>query len=220
MTPYLLCALAFGQMCAFDTILTWVGVKGAYYATHAIHNAAVAYLTLPDIVHTVSRFNAIGEYPTNYDAVALVFALHFYHIAMYFKKFKTDDWLHHILMIFIAMPIGLLVESGSLLGYSLFFTTGLPTILDYILLVGVRNGWVHPLTEKRVNHQLQLWLRAPGAVSHATLTIAYILSKGGGLSFIWIPPFLTYWNGLYFADQVIVDHTKRLFIRDELLTEV
>jgi hypothetical protein len=207
-------------MCAFDTLLRWLRVKGEYYATHAIHNAAVAYLTLPDVVHSFTQFNAIGEYPVNTNAVALVFALHFYHIAMYFKKFKTDDWLHHILMIFIAMPLGLLVESGSLLGYSLFFTTGLPTILDYILLVGVRNGWVHPLTEKRVNHQLQLWLRAPGAVSHATLTVAYILTKGEGIGFIWIPPLLTYWNGLYFADQVIVDHTKRLAIRDELLTEV
>ena len=128
---------------------------------------------------------------------------------MYFKSFKTDDWLHHILMIFVAMPIGLSVESGSLIGYSLFFTTGFPTILDYCMLVGVRNGWLHPLTEKRVNHQLQLWLRAPGAVSHATLTVAYILTHKGGMGLIWLPPVLTYWNGLYFLDQVIVDHTKR-----------
>lgn len=220
MNTYLLCALAFGQMCALDTLLTWMRVKGAYYATHAIHNTAVAYLTLPDVVHTFTQFNAISEYPVNYNAAALVFALHFYHIAMYFRKFKTDDWLHHILMIFVAMPIGLIVESGSLLGYSLFFTTGLPSILDYILLVGVRNGWIHPLTEKRVNHQLQLWIRAPGAVSHATLTIAYILTKGGGNGFIWLPPLLTYWNGLYFADQVIVDHARRSAEKDIFLTEV
>jgi hypothetical protein len=217
MNPYLLCALAFGQMCAFDAALSAFRVKGAYYATHAIHNSAVAFLTFPDVIHTFTQFNQIGEYPINYNAIALVFALHFYHIAMYFRNFKTDDWLHHILMIFVAMPIGLLVESGSLIGYSLFFTTGLPSILDYILLVGVRNGWLHPLTEKRVNHQLQLWLRAPGAVSHATLTVAYILTQGGGLGLIWIPPFLTYWNGLYFADQVIVDHARRLVKNEEYL---
>lgn len=217
MNPFLLAALAFGQMCALDAGLTMFRVKGAYYLVHALHNTAVAYLTFPDVVHSFTNFTEISSYPVNTNAAALVFALHFYHIAMYFKRFKFDDWLHHILMIFIAMPIGVLVESGSLLGYSLFFTTGLPSILDYILLVGVRNGWLHPLTEKRVNHQLQLWLRAPGAVSHATLTVAYILRQNGGVGMFWIPPILTFWNGLYFADQVIVDHARRSAEHEETL---
>ena len=41
---------------------------------------------------------------------------------------------HHILMIGIALPIGWFVDSKSLLGYSLFFTTGLPGGIDYFLL--------------------------------------------------------------------------------------
>jgi hypothetical protein len=209
MNPFLLAALAFGQMCALDVGISMLRVKGAYYLVHALHNTAVAYLTFPDVVHSLTHFTEISSYPINTHAIALVFALHFYHIAMYYRKFKVDDWLHHILMIFVAMPIGMSVEAGSLMGYSLFFTTGLPSILDYLLLVGVRNGWLHPLTEKRVNHQLQLWLRAPGAVSHATLTVAYLLQTNTSLGLVWIPPALTYWNGLYFANQVIIDHVKR-----------
>jgi hypothetical protein len=196
-------------MCALDYLLQTFRLQGSYYAVHGLHNIVVAYLTAPDVMHSFTNFNSISDYPINTNAASIVFALHFYHIAMYYKKFKLDDWLHHILMIFVAMPIGLLVEAGSLLGYSLFFTTGFPSILDYVLLFGVRNAWLHPLTEKRVNHQLQLWLRAPGAVSHATLTIAYLFTRGAGAGLFWIPPLLTYWNGLYFADQVIVDHARR-----------
>jgi hypothetical protein len=211
MNPLFLTTLAFGQMCALDYLLTICRFQGTYYAIHAIHNTAIAFLTAPDVINSFTNFSEIHTYPINYDAASLVFALHFYHIAIYRNKFKTDDWLHHILMIFVALPIGLSVPSGSLLGYSLFFTTGAATILDYILLFGVRNGWLHPLTEKRVNHQLQLWIRAPGAVSHATLTIAFRLIKREEAVplLAWIPPILTYWNGLYFADQVIADHTRR-----------
>jgi len=192
-----------------DVGISLLRVKGAYYLIHALHNTAVAYLTFPDVVHSLTHFTDISSYPMNTQAIALVFALHFYHIAMYYRRFKMDDWLHHVLMIFVAMPIGMAVESGSLMGYSLFFTTGMPSILDYFLLVGVRNGLVHPLTEKRVNHYLQLWMRAPGAVSHATLTVAYLLHTNTSFGLVWIPPALTYWNGLYFANQVIKDYVKR-----------
>jgi len=220
LSPFFITALAFGQMCALDAILSFCRLNGSYYAVHGIHNAVIAYLTAPDVLYSYTNFSEISSYPVNHTAVSIVVALHLYHIAMYYKKFKYDDWLHHIMMIFVAIPVGLSIPSGSLMGYSLFFTTGAPTVLDYALLFGVRNGWLHPLTEKRVNHQLQLWLRAPGAVSHATLSIAFLIgeiskreSVGGQIWIAWIawvPPLLTYWNGLYFADQVIVDHTRRL----------
>ena len=87
MNPYFLFTIAFGQMCALDSFLTMVGVKGAYYVVHGLHNTVVAYLTYGDVIYTFTNFNTVGDYPLNLNAVALVFSLHFYHIAMYFKKF-------------------------------------------------------------------------------------------------------------------------------------
>jgi len=54
--------------------------------------------------------------------------------------------LHHILMILVALPISFLAKTGSLLGHSLFYTTGLPGGIDYLMLVLVRNGIINKLT--------------------------------------------------------------------------
>jgi hypothetical protein len=194
-----------------DKILSETRLQGIYYLIHALHNMRIVWITAADVVHTVTDFHSLDEYPKNMEAIALVAALHFYHIVCYFPKMRFDDWLHHILMIFVALPIGYYLPSASLMGYSLFFTSGLPSTLDYILLFGVRNFWVHRMTEKRVNRWLNVWLRAPGCISHAALTLTWILSNKG----TWemkllgcIPAVLTYWNGQYFMQQVVEDHVR------------
>jgi hypothetical protein len=203
--------LYFNLFLMSDKILSETRLQGIYYLIHAVHNMRIVWITAADVVHTVTDFHSLDKYPKNEEAIALVAALHFYHIVCYFQKMRFDDWLHHILMIFVALPIGYYLPSASLMGYSLFFTSGLPSLLDYILLFGVRNLWLHRMTEKRVNRWLNVWLRAPGCISHAVLTLTWILSNEG----TWemkvlgcIPAALTYWNGQYFMQQVIEDHVR------------
>lgn len=206
----LVSAAAFIQMCALDRLLTRADFQGVYYLIHGIHNAAIAWLTVGDVVATFTYFPKLDDFPRNDTAAAIVLALHLYHMVIYWRKLRFDDYLHHGLMIFVALPLGVYYESSTLLGYSLFFTTGLPSILDYFLLFGVRNGWVHPMSEKWVNSCLQLWVRAPGCVSHATFSAAYLLSKRGEAPLIvWALPLLTGWNGLYFMSEVLVDWAQR-----------
>jgi len=170
------------------------------------------YLTAGEVVNTFLDFRSIGSAPINYTALELVFALHLYHIFMYSKKFRFDDWLHHGLMIGIALPIGGLVPSGSLLGYSLFFTTGLPGGIDYGLLFFVRNGFVTKDTQKRINSQLAIWVRSPGCVSMATFAFAHIsIQEQPPFLFLissYLVGFLNYWNGQYFMGQVVYDAGK------------
>ena len=197
---------------AVDRIATWYGFQGVYYLVHGLHNFMVVQDTWNDVVTTFTDFHALEVYPVNYGASAMVFALHFYHILLYREKFRYDDWLHHGLMIFVALPLGILLPASTLTGFSLFFSTGLPSLLDYALLFGVRNGWVLPLTEKTWNRRTNVWLRSPGCVAHATLTLAYLLSGVGpwwqkGLG--CIPAVLMYWNGQYFMEQVVADHAVR-----------
>lgn len=194
---------------------TFTRLQGIYYLLHFCHNMAIMYLTAPNVWTTLTEFDAISTAPKDVTALQLVFALHFYHIAAYKSKFRRDDWLHHGLMIGIALPIGALFESGSLLGYSLFFTTGLPGGIDYLLLFLVRNGWIDRTVEKRVNTWLNVWIRSPGCVSHAAFVLAHLSATntpfGLYYMFAFVTAFLNYWNGQYFMAQV-VDNNARVML--------
>lgn len=201
-----------GVLCAtffcVDNLFSTIGCQGTYYIVHAIHNVCIVVYALPDVWKTWTNFPAIGDSEPNTIALQLCFALHFYHIAYYWQKFRRDDWLHHILMIGIALPIGGLLPSGTLLGYSLFFTTGLPGGIDYMMLFLTRNDLLERNTEKTINSYLQTWIRSPGCVSHATYTLAFLtthtfsrLEQIG----ILIVAGLNYWNGQYFMEQVLLD---------------
>jgi len=200
--------LIFSGFCTADRLITrYTPLDGIYYFIHSVHNAAIVYLTSNEVVSTITNFKNIASMPKNELALEFVFALHFYHIALYWRKFRYDDWLHHALMIGIALPIGTLTDSKSLLGYSLFFTTGLPGGIDYFMLFLVRNGWLRRETEKRINSALNVWIRSPGCVSHAGLTFVLVFMTMPLYSLQWfggiLCGLLTFWNGQYFMRQVV-----------------
>ena len=198
---------------ALDRALTVLGFQRPYYAVHVLHNLAVTAVTWPDILATFTQFHvpAILSQPVSWQAVYMVFALHFYHTALYWRAFHFDDWLHHGLMIGVALPLGSLVPAGPLMGFSLFFTTGLPGAIGYGALWLERNGWLSRLREKQISQTVNVWIRAPGCVAHGALTLAAALSSVGGGWLWWVgilEAILTAWNGLYFMEQVVVSATK------------
>jgi hypothetical protein len=195
-----------------DALFSFSGLEGVYYLIHFLHNAAVVKSTATDVWLTLTDFDGLQKYEPNYHAASLVFGLHLYHIARYWEKLRYDDWLHHITMIFVGLPIGVLVPSSTLLGYSLFFTTGLPGGIDYLMLFLVRNGWLGRMREKQVNRWLNVWIRSPGCVSHAVITFLYAgrMENTVALFFSIIPALLNYWNGQYFMDQVVTDYAKQI----------
>jgi hypothetical protein len=113
-------------------------------------------------------------------------------------------------MIGLALPVPLLIETHTLTGYSLFFTTGLPGGIDYAMLFLVRNNLLERSVEKRVNAWLNTWIRSPGCISQAILSIAYIFMKNQQYSSFefaiqWLPIVLVFWNGQYFMRQIVED---------------
>ena len=180
-----------------------------YYAIHAAHNAMIVYLTWDDVWVTLTDFPNLTSYPANLDAVRWCVALHMYHILMYWRTFRIDDWLHHGLMIGVAIPAGLMVDSHTRMGFSLFFTTGLPGGIDYTLLFGVRNGWIQSMVEKRINRLLNVWIRSPGCIAHAILTFVFVVSFQHSSYLALLPAALTFWNGQYFMGKVLSDYAVR-----------
>ena len=146
----------------------------------------------------------------------LVYSLHFYHMIAYFPKLRFDDWLHHILMVLVALAfLSSMVSTGTLLNHSLFFLCGLPGMIDYALLFLVRNNYIDRMTEKYVNKQLNLWVRAPGCIAHSAISIlAYFTNMRAGRTqkyefiVVIVTSLLVYWNGIYFMEQVVSDYKK------------
>ena len=205
-------ALRIVAICAgfatLDASLSRLGVQGVYYAIHAFHNACIVACSFHEVVQTLTDFDSIHTAPPNFRVLELCFALHFYHIVFYYQKFRFDDWLHHGLMIGIALPIGGLVPSGTLLGYSLFFLTGLPGGIDYAGLFLVRNGWMTKRTQKYINMNLATWIRSPGCVSVATLILATTSVHAAPWYYAlgaYVVAALNFWNGQYFLQQVLYD---------------
>lgn len=206
--PLLLTGAFFQTFVLMDAALRRYQFQNPYYAVHAIHNALIVALTAPDLWITLTDFKHLDHYDPNWTAAYLCFALHFYHIWVYRASLRFDDWLHHGIMIGLALPLGLTVPSSTFMGFSLFFTTGLPGGVDYALLFGVRNGWIDRLTEKRINKELNVWIRSPGCVAHAVLSILFLCTYANNAYALQTlaTAALVGWNGQYFMQQVVADY--------------
>ena len=216
---YFLGALVYMLLCiGLDCLAEKYGIEGRYYLLHTITNFSVVFLTLKDVMYTYLNFSNFINYPMNYPAMVITFGLHFYHTIWYFKKLRFDDWLHHILTCGIALPLASISNAGSLLGHSLFYTTGLPGGIDYLMLFLNRNGLLSRITEKKVNNFLNLWIRCPGCISQAVLTVVGYNMVGTQLSEYdkitgLITALIVFWNGIYFMHQVVVNYA--LIINDK-----
>jgi len=186
--------------------------KGKYYLIHGVNNVFISYLTCGDVVNTFTDFrNVLTENVSVLPSIVTV-SLHAYHVYCYHKYFKPDDWLHHMLM-GLALTLAHQYDTGRLINYSLFFTTGLPGIVDYFLLFLVKNDKLDALSEKKVNALINLWIRAPGCISHSVLTLlVYNLYKDTQLSGYFeqfgyiLTALITFWNGIYFMNKVVTSY--------------
>tara|TARA_B110000879_G_scaffold186153_1_gene247079 strand:- start:81 stop:779 length:699 start_codon:yes stop_codon:yes gene_type:complete len=201
-------------------------LKGKYYLSHAIINFLILLNCTKDMISSYTDFDNSIKSETNFIPTMLVYSLHFYHMISYNKKLRFDDWLHHILMVLVALPLSSLILTGSLLNHSLFFLCGLPGMIDYILLFLVRNNIIDKMTEKYINKQINLWIRAPGCIAHSALSIlAYFKNKDSNVAtkydfiVILITTALVYWNGIYFMEQVVSDYKKNE-IKNEMKNEI
>ena len=204
LTSILLTAQLFHGM---DTIIVQAGLRKPYYGVHVVHNLMIVGLTMTDVWNSFAQFNTLHLYEPNQAAAALCYALHLYHVMYYWRSFRFDDWLHHGLMVCIALPLSQQLRAGPLLGANLFFTTGLPGAISYGLLFAERNGWLSTLTTKRWNAATNVWIRAPGCVMQATLEFLTIFTmpriSADQRVATFLIAFLTAWNGLYFMQQAV-----------------
>lgn len=204
------------QFCIVDALLTDLHIAGSYYLLHFMANAYIVVNTFDHVVLCFTNFHDNTHVPIVYGCVEVTLALHIYHIIIYHSKFRLDDWLHHILMVFFALPLTALFSTcGIVVSHGLFFTTGLPGGIDYLLLFLVRNNWlISRETEKRINTWLNVWVRCPGCILTASFVLGLLqmhCRDVGVVSYTYITVTTCiiatlYWNGVHFMNSAAKDY--------------
>ena len=172
-----------------------------YFFAHVMHNILVMAYTLPVILNILD--NPIQENMYQYipqKFCSFLAALHIYHLIFY--KISYDEIYHHILSVYFHFyPL-----NKFLLG-SLFFMTGLPGGLTYLMLILVKYGYMQKLTEKRISKNLNLWCRMPGILFFSSLLFLNIYHnyKNNKIPEIQdlVTLFFMIWNPIHFSKTIV-----------------
>lgn len=208
-----------GYYVGIDILLEYFKFEGRYYFNHMICNSVVVYNTFNSMINCYNLTNMITTNELNnlYIAKYAVYGLHIYHILWYYKKLRRDDWIHHILMIGLVLPLTDLMPQHNIFSHGLFFTTGLPGLIDYTLLFLNRNNVINRITEKNVNSFLNVWIRGPGCIMNTCMGICIISMNYNTFTLYQlyssiIMGSLLYWNGIYFMKQTLLDYNNSRFL--------
>ena len=187
-----------GKICQY-TIAT--EAKSRYFLIHAIINLFVSYfiwgdiyqiLLQPSILYTQALTNTMG--------FSIAIALHFYHCLFY--KLNKLDWIHHIVMIFIATPFTLYFQPWIVSNPPLLMLNGIPGAIDYFLLyLTEKNIIKDKLIEKRINVYLNTWIRAPVSLIMVGMGLTELINNQRWQCIPCL--FFVAWNVIYFQNLTV-----------------
>jgi len=138
-------------------------------------------------------------------------------------RLSGADYFHHLVFIpTIAFP-GQVFRWGSLGNFQAFFISGLPGGIDYFLLGLQKVKLLEGMTEKRVNANLNAWVRTPGILT-STVLLYQALKLGRYQVPLWaalLQLFLPPYNALYFGKQATANYAVHYMLnllgQDELI---
>ena len=171
-----------------------------WYLLHGITNTIASLFSYNDMIFTLTNpldiSRQISLFPTN-----IILALHIYHILIF--KLTLIDWIHHILMIGIAVPMAIIYNNtGTIINYCCFFLSGFPGAIDYYMLFFVKKKIISRITEKKINSYINLWIRGPFLVIGSYITYLNIYFNNFPMP-ILIVCVLLFWNAQYFTKRIV-----------------
>ena len=178
-----------------------------YFFAHVIHNIAVMAYTLPTIIDVLNnpiRQDSYVFIPEKF--CSFLAALHVYHLIFY--KTGIDELYHHVLSVYFHFfPL------NRMLLASLFFMTGLPGGITYLMLILVKYEYIQKMTEKRISKNLNLWCRMPFILFFASILILNLYNNY--VNFSNLPSiqdsltlFFMIWNPIHFTETIIESYVK------------
>lgn len=187
---YILIFYSYHKICTLE-------LQSRYFFAHFLHNILVAFFTVPTIKEVL-----INPIQNNQDLYILVpsyltsilGALHIYHLTFY--KIGFDEIFHHIFAIYFHF-----FKLNKMLLASLFFMTGLPGGITYLLLILVRYNFITKLTEKRISKHLNLWCRMPGILFFASILLLNMINNPFEIQ-NYLTIFYMFWNSIHFTKTI------------------
>ena len=121
------------------------------------------------------------------------------------------DWLHHILMIGIVLPFGLIYKktAGSVINYCCFFLSGLPGCVDYIMLFFVKRKLLDKITEKKINSYINIWIRGPFLIIGSYIIYLNCYYKNYNPTTMLVS-MLLFWNAQYFSKRIVGNYYSNI----------
>ena len=137
------------------------------------------------------------------------------------------DMFHHLLFVPTLGFPGQYYSWGALANWQAFFISGLPGGIDYFLLGLQKIGKCEGMVEKRVNANLNTWVRCPGILITTVLLYVRLVENGfpAGLEgwCLCLQLFLPGYNALYFGKQATANYSVHYMLQllgqDELIKE-
>jgi len=178
--------------------------KARWFALHSVTNWCIVFFSLQDCLSVIQSPVCAMVMPLNsFVPSYFAFSLHAYHFLAY-TGLRGEDIVHHLLFVAPLGYVNFQMCFGPIVNILLFFMTGLPGAIDYWLLALLKLGKFDRLEEKRINANINVWLRSPGLVCVSTIIFSCIMHdklhihKAVAICCM----ILTFGNGVYYGNQV------------------
>jgi len=189
-----------------------------WFFLHAIANACVCATALTsmravltDPPHAVdgrvyadtSLFGDASVWP-----LTIINSVHVYHMLGGGFNLTSADYFHHLLFIPALGFPGQVLRWGALSNWLAFFISGFPGGVSYLLLGLSKIGVVESMLEKRVNANLNTWVRAPGIMMAVVLLYQALLLEQHVVPrwAAYVQLVLPLYNALYFNKQACANY--------------
>ena len=187
-----------------------------WFFIHAQVNFLIFLLTWRDVKFSLTNLSTVIFTPaTRRTTLAYYTAMisHMYHTVIFFGKLTAQDWIHHLSMMGISGTVSYFSLS-RVTGVALFFMSGLPGLIDYTLLWGVKMGYIKRMFQKEIYSWIVSFLRGPGCLYSCFLALPYLFGRPVTLNYIFILInfIMTFWNGQYYTRLSCIDYGKKLNI--------
>ena len=123
-----------------------------WFFIHFTSNVLITCYGFDDLVYCINDIGKCALQPwsdNGLQAFAVACSSHLYHMILFRKKLKDDEWLHHITMCLISAPLTLFFNKTKPSIVALWFMSGLPGTIDYFLLWLVKLGRLEKIFEKK-----------------------------------------------------------------------
>ena len=173
--------------------------KARYFLLHAVCNLATVVLSFDDVMRFFA--NPLDAYvlPTRFYGLVVGLCLHAYHCL--FFKMSSDDVFHHSVFALFGGCYTYAFQPYIVTSVPLMSMNGIPGMIDYTLLAGVRLGYVRKETEKELNATINTWFRCPYGVLVVGIGIPSLMQQRR-----WecVPCMLVaLYNSIYYGRQAV-----------------